>query len=70
MASGDLDSIDECLAWVVRMLDTEFAGADMPKISIEQIMTSTGDSPDWHRIWMASVAGTFDVADATGTIAS
>jgi hypothetical protein len=72
VTADEFDDIDAALAWVVSTLDREFADADMPKISIEQIMRAAGDSDDgkggldWRYVWCASIAGSFPVTTRAG----
>jgi len=66
--ADDFDDINAALTWVVSTLDTEFADADMPKISIEQVMRADNQPGelDWRYVWCASIAGSFPVTDRAG----
>lgn len=62
ITSSDLVSIDAALGWTVKILDKEFNGASMIKITVEQIMEFEEDPSDreGRPVWTASVSGCFE----------
>jgi hypothetical protein len=58
VSASDFADANEALAWTVQVLDREFKGATMVKLSIDQIMRcDAGIESEWEYVWSASVSG-------------
>jgi hypothetical protein len=58
VAIDEADDLNAALAWAVNTVDSEFVGANMISINVQQILRS--EDGDWRHVWTAAVHGCFD----------
>lgn len=72
LTQNNLSSADEALAWIVQLLDTEFANATSVKIGIDQFMAcdhvvsdgdDNGDELPMRVVWTAGISGVTESLD-------
>ena len=64
----EFGSLDEALAWAVQKYDTEFARADMPKITVETVSRTLFQAPVGASRFRRAVGRDLDHASVTAQL--